>query len=574
MRMKPENDAWQPIPGDSLVRLMPLERPSSAGSMVYLLEYPELFLLVDLGMDEERIAVAAHAMNGADPGHVKPVLVILTHCHIDHIAAAPALAGVHPRPFTVSGHSACRAILARQDPVPTLSYLFRCVPPPIEIVTPLFSHDGFPLRTGGSPPALSLTESVIDPALGLAVQDIAVAERLICRAYATPGHTACGICLQIGNILFCGDLPFAGNPGVAGTPGWNRRELISSLDAITRLIQEGDNLLVCSGHGPIMTRETALAQFKATGTQAGRIKALSVLDAGRSAFLKTYARTLLHELTSTLTIIAGRLLLVAEQLETLEEPERSRAIRESSVLDALDQLIDQYARSAGREDRAGEPETRIPLIAGSILAKLDKMLGDRFFTGIIDAIRLRRARNLILDFKNALLGIPFRDLLRAEEPASLVRSLLDELTARPFEDAALMAAADDHKAFVDELMRRMALRPLFGDVCFCSSVPEELPLVAVERGHLLDTLIGLCELLVVSGGNRIMIDAAAVGEEVRLTLSTAAPAGPDILSERKVEFYSTTLQLYGARFAVQTEAGRLALEIFLPVAEWFEKPVI
>jgi hypothetical protein len=217
---------------------------------------------------------------------------------------------------------------------------------------------------------------------------------------------------------------------------------------------------------------------------------------------------------------------------------------------------------------------RLPLMAGAILAKLDRMLKDRLFTGIIDPVRLRRARNLILDFKNALLGITFRDLLRPEEPQSLVRALQDRLTATPYEDGDLLDAAEDHDAFMDELVRRMAFRPLFRDVDFSLSVPEGLPPVAVVKGHLLDTLTGLCERLVVSGGDRIEIDATRIGEEVRLTLATTAPKGKDLMSENKVAFYSTTLQLYGARFAVHRDGERLTQEIHLPVAEWIDEPVI
>jgi glyoxylase-like metal-dependent hydrolase (beta-lactamase superfamily II) len=574
---KSENDAWLALPGHGSARLMPLERPRSADCTIYLLEFPELFLLVDLGMAEERIETAVRAMNTADPGHAKPLLVILTHCHIDHIAAAPALEGVRPRPFSVAGHDACRAILARQDPTPTVSYLFRCVPPPIEISIPLFGDN---LSSRDMPPAgkalsaTALTQPGIDPDLGLPVQDILVAGRPICTVYATPGHSACSISLRVGGVLFCGDLPFAGHPGVAGIPGWNRKDLLTSLNAMSTLLQKGGLPLVCAGHGPMANNATALAQCDVARAQTDRIKTRTILDADRSTFLKNYARILLHEVSSAFTIIAGRLLIVAEQLERLDERERSQAIRDSDLMDKLDRLIDRYARSADREDRADEPEMRLPLMAGAMLAKFDKMLKDSFFSGIVDAVRLRRARNLILDFKNALLGITFRDLLRPEEPRCLVRALLDRLTATPYKDSDLMDAAEDHEAFMDELVRRMAFHPLFRDVRFCLSVPQGLPPVAVEKGHLLDTLTGLCELLVISGGHRIEIDAAMAGDEVRLTLAATAPKGKDLMNKNKVEFYSTTLQLYGARFAVHREGSRLTQDIRLPIAEWCDEPIL
>ena len=137
-----------------------------------------------------------------------------------------------------------------------------------------------------------------------------------------------------------------------------------------------------------------------------------------------------------------------------------------------------------------------------------------------------------------------------------------------------MAASDDHEQFVQELMRRMAFRPLFSGVSFSSDIPVGLPQVAIERGHLLDTLVGLCELLVASGGNQIVIEADASGDEVRLALSTMLSSAPDLVSDRKVEFYTATLHLYGAQFAIHREEGRLAAVLHLPVADCFDAPVV
>ncbi len=574
MTMKQNSVQWQPVPGADGVRFLPFELPPAAGSTVYLLAYPELFLLIDLGMDEPRIGKATEVINDLDPGHVKPLLVILTHCHIDHIAAAKALAGVAPRSFGVSGHAAGRATLARQDEAATASYLFRCIPPAIDVAVPLFSTKDRSSLPDSGLPSLRLSESLIDPASGLSTQDILVGNQLVARAYATPGHTPDSICLRVGNLFFCGDLPFAGNPGVAGTPGWNRGELLISLDAVAGLMEESTELAVCAGHGRLLERGPALALFAAARSQAASTRVVAVLDAERSAFLKGYAQVLLRELSSTFTILAGRLLLVADQLESLDEIERSRRIRESALFTAIDQLIEQYARSAARDDQNGEPDMRLPLAAGSILAKLEKMLADRLFTEIIDPVRLRRAHNLILDFTNALRGISYRHLLRPESPAGLVEAFLADVAAPNRDERCLLAAAEDHDAFMAQLMRRLAFRPLFAGVTFTSLVSAGLPPVAVVREHLLDTLTGLGELLVVAGGRRIMIDAAAEGEEVYLALSAAVSGERMVISEGKIAFYRMTLQLYGARFSVEQGGETLTFSLNLPVAEWFDEPLI
>jgi len=582
MWVSPKNNQWQPVPGASGARFMPLLRPAAAaGSNVYLVEYPELFLLVDLGVDQLRLLELADTVNRADPPQAKPLLLILTHCHIDHIAAAPALEGLRPRQIAIAGHEACRAALAGRDQVLTVSYLFGCIPPQIEVGVTLFGAESGPTSLTAdlyfrdnafltiSPP-----EPDNVPPASSRVANILMAGRVIATAYATPGHSPDSICLLVGRILFCGDLPFAGNPAVAGIPGWNQRELLTSLESMTELLRPVDDAIVCAGHGPILSRDAALAQCAVATRQTLGAKGIATLDADRSAFLKGYARALLHEANSTFAIILGRLWVVAEHLESLDEKERSQKIRESADLEALCDLVEKFGLSAEREDRFGEPETRLPMVVGEILAKIDRMLGDGLIAGIIDAARLRRARNLILDFRNALRGISFRELLRPEKPDQLVYCLLRELRSKPFEDDDLMSATDDHEHFVEELMRRMAYRPLFSGVDFRPDIQEGLPMVAVERGHLLDTLVGLCELLVASGGKLVDIEAAAIGDDVRLTLSTMLEAGTDLVSDRKVEFYAATLQLYGAKFAVQREKGRLAAVMHLPVADLFEVPII
>jgi glyoxylase-like metal-dependent hydrolase (beta-lactamase superfamily II) len=582
MWASPKNNAWQPVPGLNNARFMPLIRSApAAGCNVYLVEYPELFLLVDMGVDPERLAEVADTVNNADPSRAKPLLLILTHCHIDHIAAAPALEGLRPRQFAVAGHEACRLALAGRDQALTVSYLFRCIPPPIDVGVTLFGNEPFPSSLvinlhcpGNTILTLSPPEPADVPSTGPHVRNIMVADRVIATAYATPGHSPDSISLLVGRIIFCGDLPFVGNPAVAGIPGWSRSELLTSLDRMAELLGTDDKVMVCAGHGPISNRDAALAQFAAAKRQTLKVKGIATLDADRAAFLKGYARALLYEANSTFAIILGRLWIVAEHLELLDEKERSQKIRESADLDALCDLVEKFDRSAEREERFGEPETRLPMVAGEVLAKIDRMLGNGLIAGIIDAARLRRARNLILDFRNALQGISFRELLRPENPDQLVHCLLEELRSKPYEDDDLMAATDDHENFVEELMRRMAYRPLFSGVSFCPVIQDELPMVAVEREHLLDTLVGLCELLVASGGNQIVIDVAAIGDEVRLTLSTMPGAGPDLVSDRKVEFYTATLYLYGAKFAVHREEGQLATVIHLPVAVLFETPVI
>ena len=563
---------------------MPLESARvTEGSNLYLLEHRTLFLLVDIGMDPGRIGVVAALLDAADPGRTKPLLVVLTHCHYDHVAAAPALDSCRPRPCLIAGHAAGVAPLAARDPVLTISYLFRSIPPRVESTIPLFDSrhaTAAPLRipcAGGA--ELTLTVPAAGQGSRLLSQDLCVDGLRIARMYATPGHSPDSICLQAGSCFFCGDLPFAANPAVAGIPGWSRADLIQSLEEITGLIRMTEGLLFCSGHTPPVSRDVMIEQLVRARHAAGRLKGVVTVDADRVAFLKRYAAQVLEEACGAFTIISGQLLLVAEQLELLDEAERSRAIRESADLDILDSLVEKFAGIAGRAGRAGEPETSLPMATAAILAKTDRMLDTPLVSGIIDPVRIRRVRNLIVDFRNALQGIVFRELLRPEHPGELLQALAARLTAVPYDDAALMASANDHDSFMTELVRRLACRPLFVGIAFQVSCQENLPMVAVEREHLLDTLTGICELLAISGAPLILCTAAAGGDQVTLSLSAPLQTDKDLLSGRKAEYYAATLQLYGASFHIRREDGHSGVIMTLPAADAcegkaFQEPIV
>lgn len=61
---------------------------------------------------------------------------------------------------------------------------------------------------------------------------------------------------------------------------------------------------------------------------------------------------------------------------------------------------------------------------------------------------------------------------------------------------------------------------------------------------------------------------------MRLTLSIILSSAPELVRDRKVEFYSATLHLYGAQFAIHREDGPLAADLHLPVANYFDALVV
>jgi hydroxyacylglutathione hydrolase len=69
----------------------------------------------------------------------------------------------------------------------------------------------------------------------------------------TPGHTAGGICLVGGEVVFTGDSLFAGSVGRTDFPGGSADTLIESIKG--KILTLGPNTKVYPGHGPSTTVE-------------------------------------------------------------------------------------------------------------------------------------------------------------------------------------------------------------------------------------------------------------------------------------------------------------------------------
>jgi glyoxylase-like metal-dependent hydrolase (beta-lactamase superfamily II) len=178
-----------------------------------------------------------------DPGHLatqgvedtlakhrlKPVAVILSHGHIDHVASVVPVCGAHDVPAWI--HPEDRYMLS--DPEKALGRA---------IGQPLMGE-----LTIGEPG--DLKELADGCALTLAGLEFGVAH--------APGHTRGSVTFRlpetadIPSVLFSGDLLFAGSVGRTDLPGGSMAELYESLARVCLPLD--DSTVVLSGHGPQTT---------------------------------------------------------------------------------------------------------------------------------------------------------------------------------------------------------------------------------------------------------------------------------------------------------------------------------
>jgi hydroxyacylglutathione hydrolase len=169
---------------------------------------------------------------------LRPVAVLLTHGHLDHIWTVAPLAGAHGIPAWI--HPRDRHLLA--DPLAGVGPELRAMLPGLQLAEP----DDVRELADGEVLDLAGVRLVVDH---------------------TPGHTPGHVTFRDEQVLFAGDLVFAGSIGRTDLPGGSMPEMLASL--AERFLPLPDELQVLPGHGPVTTvgRERASNPFLA-GLQA------------------------------------------------------------------------------------------------------------------------------------------------------------------------------------------------------------------------------------------------------------------------------------------------------------------
>ena len=181
--------------------------------------------VIDPGDDIERILAE---LKGAE---LKPVYIINTHEHFDHV-------GANKRLHEASGAQ----ILAHSAGA--------------EEITNISSRAlVWGMQAEDSPP---VDRKLADGDL------IEIGESVSLKVLSTPGHSPGSISLAGTGVAFVGDLIFSGSIGRTDFPGGDYGTLIKSVQE--KIFPLGDDVILYSGHGPATTvgRERATNPFFTT----------------------------------------------------------------------------------------------------------------------------------------------------------------------------------------------------------------------------------------------------------------------------------------------------------------------
>ena len=168
-------------------------------------------VIIDPGFSEDEIIRQVQAAD------VKPLAVLLTHGHGDHIAALKPIKDYFNVPLYVGRDEV--DLLA--NPSANVSAM---IGQPIVVPEPDYLLDDDQIVEIGS---------------------------LSFRVLHTPGHTPGGVCFHHEDIVLTGDTLFWGSVGRVDLPGGSGRTLIESIRA--KLMQLPDEVTCYPGHGPTTT---------------------------------------------------------------------------------------------------------------------------------------------------------------------------------------------------------------------------------------------------------------------------------------------------------------------------------
>ena len=167
--------------------------------------------VIDPGGNSDRIVSALQREK------LKPVCIVNTHGHGDHIAANTTIKEIYGIPVYIHADDADMLTSAAKNLSGFIGMGFAC-PPADKKLT-----DGDAIQIG----------------------------TIQAKVLHTPGHTPGGICLLAGDLLFSGDTLFAESIGRTDFPGGSYRQLLTSIK--DRLMTLDDNVIVYPGHGPDTT---------------------------------------------------------------------------------------------------------------------------------------------------------------------------------------------------------------------------------------------------------------------------------------------------------------------------------
>ena len=554
----------QSVPGTRNVTIYPyLCKIDLMSSNSYLLSSPRQIALIDPGGVESQINCLEEEVLILQDELPRPVVVYLTHVHIDHwyqLTQGKTLS----KAFLAVQETGAKA-LDMNDPQMTLSALLDRPMSTVPVDIKLLSSQDKTKLCGNSLDLKGWSFDYVTKSRWI-VEDVELYSQIVplgkddhLEIYHTPGHSPDSVCIRTGSMLIVGDVFFAPNPGVAGACGWSQKDLMQSIRKILWIL-ENEKILFCGcGHGKLIDAQKAHKALEVMYRDAASLKDLEEITPLWARRTSDYAQDLISELERIFTIIAGRLAYISHVLGELEEETEAKEL--DCLLDTqyMDELFVDFHAFA-KELHAGK-KLDIEMVhkTGQVVGRLDKLFARRKLESVLDQSLLDRAGRLLSDYAATYRGFRPPYYVSRVDVNRLIDAVLEKLLHNPYEEEAIMQA-ESVEDFQLALKARIAHVNIFEDVSL-SFLPVSIKDFArMDQERFADVLIDMLERFAGARMREIEI-ATALNDEwlmVRITGRGECTCHPLSQSNR---FFERSLALSGGLLQTSFEANRPSVEI-------------
>ncbi|KQC05139.1 MAG: hypothetical protein APR55_05950 [Methanolinea sp. SDB] len=561
---------WEEVPGlDGVTIYSYIRKVDIASSNSYIISFCDAIVFIDPGGLPEQAATLLREIELQRARKDRPVLIFLTHVHLDHCLSLLTDPGFRnlPRQILFVQDSGANS-LECGDRKATIADLVELDYEKTDVDVHLFCGDEtesgiiIDVTPDGE---IEFSAPDRDCRKNIPSETIRLENGDEIEVYHTPGHSPDSICIRVGEVLFCGDLVFATAPGIAGLTGWDRKELDTTIQRVLSLLSE-EKITVClPGHGRPMDTASTVSALLAIQKEAQGLDGIHEVNPEWARKTALFGRSLMSEVDRLFTIIAGRLVYVSHVLEELEE--RGEAARMEDLIDSglVDELLSDFNRFSSDLQAGNKREIHLALKAGQIAAKLKRLFRKDLLATVLDLSLLRRIERHLEDYNVTFRG--FCPLARIEctDIAISMGEIVANVVRPPYHDEDIILAPDE-ESFARALALRIAWVNLFEKMKFEYSPGLSLPLVLMDNERFEDTVIFILEKLSVAGVPSINISSRVDKDGV--TMSLEGVAGGRVPLDRQAELFArNSTDLSGGGFSLRSSEDEFCIELTYPVGE-------
>jgi glyoxylase-like metal-dependent hydrolase (beta-lactamase superfamily II) len=564
------NQIWQPLPGTRRSEIYPyLRKPDLLSSNSCLIRTPEQLILIDAGALAAQTADLGRILTECHRERSRPVIIYLTHCHIDH---SLQVSSYSQRMTTASVWIAIQEeganYLTEGDPRKTIAELygmtFPSMQPDIRLLT---AQD----RKRGSLRRINLTPGVLltlqtqaiptNPGHMLFRQTISMGGGDDLEIYPAPGHSPDSVCIRIGEVLFIGDLLAAANPMVAGISGWHRDDLIDTLQQVLWLLDNMPIRFCYPGHGGIIPADKACDILQRLQHKTCRLGDVIQMNEERLFQITDFALELIDEAEEVFSSIAGRLLYVAYQLEQLEEEDAAERARTAMNMEQIDACLLEFRNLCHSLD-AGKIR-RVEFAHGAlyIVEKIKSLYDPRPLSAILPQSLINRGTSLLLDFIGIANGYRNLEEFIPTDLNALIDDVVQAWQSNPHLDSSIIDYADNYDTYLAALVLRLGHEPVANRPTLCFAPLDDIPYVRIAAARFFDTLLNFLEWLKQADPSSINI---ATGIDRTSPFITVMPRGrdgssPTLHEGKKINSFHRRFRMCGLILKTQKDGFLLTL---------------